>query len=164
MEFGPTQTGLCKFSGGFGARRERAGKKAGRSEKGSAEGEEDLCSLTPPSSMLYSGKEKAHKHEQFFPVTARVGGGGLPTGEPGIKCLCAVCGTQETKTFPSGYPAGRTGDGVTETLSMCQMCMCLFWPLSTAECTAVAGIQLPMRMRILTHPQNSLASFSHQIF
>ena len=25
-----------------------------------------------------SGKEKAHKHEQMFPVTARVGGG-LPT-------------------------------------------------------------------------------------
>ena len=39
-----------------------------------------------------SGKEKAHKHKQFFPVIARVGGG-LPTGWPGVKRLCAVCGT-----------------------------------------------------------------------
>ena len=39
-----------------------------------------------------SGKEKAHKHKQNFPVTARVGGGspdraarGLPTGGQGQK-------------------------------------------------------------------------------
>ena len=31
------------------------------------------------------------------------------------------------------------------------------------ECTAVAAIQLRMRMRILTRPENSLANFSHQI-
>ena len=42
-----------------------------------------------------SGKEKAHKHEQMFPVTARVARG-LPTGWPGAKSLCAVCGTQGT--------------------------------------------------------------------
>ena len=33
----------------------------------------------------------------------------------------------------------------------------------SAECTAVAAIQLRMRMRILTRPANSLANFSHQI-
>ena len=58
-----------------------------------------------------SGKEKAHRHKQIFPVTARAGGGlptgwggGLPTGWgggspdwwPGVKSLCAVCGTQGT--------------------------------------------------------------------
>ena len=32
-------------------------------------------------------------------------GGGSPDRWP-----CAVCGTQETKTFSSGYPAGRIGD------------------------------------------------------
>ena len=45
---------------------------------------------------LFSGKEKAHKHKQFCPVTAWVRGGGLPTGWPGVKCLCAVCGTERT--------------------------------------------------------------------
>ena len=46
----------------------------------------------------FSGKEKAHKHKQIFPVTARVGGmspdrvaRGLPTGGQGSKVyvLCA---------------------------------------------------------------------------
>ena len=32
-----------------------------------------------------------------------------------------------------------------------------------AECTAVAAIQLQMRMRILTHPENSLANLIHLI-
>ena len=40
-----------------------------------------------------SGKEKAHKHKQNFPVIARVGGV-LPTGWPGVKSLCTVCKTQ----------------------------------------------------------------------
>ena len=31
-----------------------------------------------------------------------------------------------------------------------------------AECTAVAAIQLRMRMRILTRPENSLANLNHQ--
>ena len=35
-----------------------------------------------------SGKEKAHKHKQICPVIAWVSGG-LPTGWPGVKCLCA---------------------------------------------------------------------------
>ena len=54
------------------------------------------------SCALASGKEKAHKHKQIFPVTARAGGG-LPTGWggspdrwPGVRSLCAVCGTQGT--------------------------------------------------------------------
>ena len=53
--------------------------------------------------LFFSGKEKAHKHKQIFLVTARAGGG-LPTGWgggspdrwPGVKSLCAVCGTQGT--------------------------------------------------------------------
>ena len=40
--------------------------------------------------LQHSGKEKAHKHKQIFPVTARAGGGLL------IKSLCAVCGSQGT--------------------------------------------------------------------
>ena len=52
----------------------------------------------------FSGKEKAHKHKQLLPVTARVGGGGFsrPGGQgspdrwPGVKSSCAVCGTQVT--------------------------------------------------------------------
>ena len=44
-----------------------------------------------------SGKDKAHKDKQFFPVTARIkGGGGLPTGWPGVKRLCGMCRTQGT--------------------------------------------------------------------
>ena len=51
-----------------------------------------------------SGKEKAHKHKHIFPVTARAGGGGVsrpggggsPDRWPGVKSLCAVCGTQGT--------------------------------------------------------------------
>ena len=57
-----------------------------------------------------SGKEKAHKHKQISPVTARAGGGspdrvgeGSPDRWPGVKSLCAVCGTQGTSTFSSGY-------------------------------------------------------------
>ena len=52
--------------------------------------------------VLKSGKEKAHKHKQTFPVTARAGGGspdrvgGSPDRWPRVKSLCAVCGTQGT--------------------------------------------------------------------
>ena len=35
--------------------------------------------------------------------------------------------------------------------------------LHKPECTAVAAIQLRMRMRILTRPENSLANYNHQI-
>ena len=58
----------------------------------------DLFGTLP---MFFSGKEKAHKHKQIFPVTARVGGGvsrpggqGSPDRWPGVKSLCAVCGIQ----------------------------------------------------------------------
>ena len=34
--------------------------------------------------------------------------------------------------------------------------------MSGTECTAVTAIQLRMRMRILTRPENSLANFNHQ--
>ena len=42
---------------------------------------------------LLSGKEKAHKHKQDFPVTARVGGG-LPDGQGSD--VYVVCRTQGT--------------------------------------------------------------------
>ena len=55
-----------------------------------------------PPKARNSGKERAHKQKQIFPVTARVGGGisrpggqGSPDRWPGVKSLCAVCGTQE---------------------------------------------------------------------
>ena len=42
-----------------------------------------------------SGKKKAHKHKSFWPVTPPVTGG-LPTGSPGVKVLCAILGAQGT--------------------------------------------------------------------
>ena len=76
-------------------------------------------------SALVSGKEKAHKHKQFFPVTARVEGGGspdrvargLPTGGQGSKVYVLCAEHKEHKHFQPGtrpgrfgYPAGRIGD------------------------------------------------------
>ena len=73
--------------------------------------------------VIFSGKEKAHKHNQIFPVTARVGGGfsrpggqgspdrvarGLPTGGQGSK-VYVLCAERKEHTFSSGYPAGRIG-------------------------------------------------------
>ena len=40
---------------------------------------------------------------------SRPGGQGSPDRLPGVKSLCAVCGTQGTSTFSSGFPAGRIG-------------------------------------------------------
>ena len=74
---------------------------------------------------LKSGKEKAHKHKQIFPVTARVGGGspdrvgggGLPTGGQGSKVYVLCAESKEHKHFRPGtrpggigFPAGRFGD------------------------------------------------------
>ena len=69
---------------------------------------------------LLSRKEKAHKHKLFCPVTDWVRGG-LPTWWPGVKCSCAVCGTQGKQTFSSGYLAGRIGDRGDRELLICQM-------------------------------------------
>ena len=95
--------------------------------------------LTPPiergdsapkcfiSGQRLSGKEKAHKHKQIFPVTARVGGGGgfpdrvargLPTGGQGSK-VYVLCGEpREHKHFhPGTRPEDRVpGLGGTKTL------------------------------------------------
>ena len=54
-----------------------------------------------------SGKEKAHKHKQFFPVAAQVGGGGLPTGWAGVsrpvargqKFMCCVPSPRNINIF-----------------------------------------------------------------
>ena len=79
-----------------------------------------------------SGTEKAHKHKQISPVTAQVGGG-LPTGWPGVKSLCAMCGTQGISTFSSGCPAGRIGYPGREDRwpgwprnCLCAKCLCAF--------------------------------------
>ena len=53
------------------------------------------CLLPFFQERKFSGKEKAHKHKQIVPVTARVGGGS-PDRVGGVKSLCAVCGTQGT--------------------------------------------------------------------
>ena len=73
----------------------------------------------------FSGKEKAHKHKQIFPVTARAagglptgwGGGGLPTGGQGSKVYVLCAEPKEHKRFRPGtrpggigFPAGRIGD------------------------------------------------------
>ena len=75
-------------------------------------------------SWFSSGKEKAHKHKQIFPVTARAGGGlptgwggGLPTGGQGSKVYVLCAEPKEHKRFRPGtrpggigFPAGRIGD------------------------------------------------------
>ena len=80
-----------------------------------------------------SGKEKAHKHKQNFLVIAWVGGGvsrpggqGSPDRWPGVKSLCAVCGTQGTYTFSSRCPAGRIGDRGHREINLCAKCLCAF--------------------------------------
>ena len=94
-----------------------------------------------------SGKEKAHKHKQNFPVTARVGrvsrpggGGGLPTGGQGSKFMCCVRNPKNINIFvrvpgreDSGTRPGGSVTGVTEKLFTCQMFMCLFRPLNLWE-------------------------------
>ena len=74
--------------------------------------------------LHFSGKEKAHKHKQFFPVTARAGGvsrpgggGGLPTGGQGSKVYVLCAEPKEHKRFRPGtrpggigFLAGRIGD------------------------------------------------------
>ena len=108
--------------------------------------------LVSSSGACLSGKEKAHKHKQIFPVTAQAGGGSpdrvggdLPTGWGGgspdrvgggskVYVLCAE--PKEHKRFvqvpgreESGARPGGSVTGVTEKLFMCQMFMCLFRPL-----------------------------------
>ena len=82
-----------------------------------------------------SGKEKAHKHKQLFPVTARVGGGGSQPGGQGspdrwqgVKSYVLCAEPKEHKRFcPGTRPGGsgtRPGGSVTratEKLFMCQM-------------------------------------------
>ena len=80
-----------------------------------------------------SGEEKAHKHKQIFPVTARWGGGSpdrvardLPTGGQGSKVYVLCAEPKEHKHFRPGTRPGGSVTGVTEKLFMCQMFMCLF--------------------------------------
>ena len=116
---------------------------------------------TPPS-----GKEKAHK--VMINITKLSGDcpggeGGLPTGWPGgspdrvarglptggqrskVYVLCVA--PKEHKHFRpctrpggSGTRPGGSVTGVTEKLFMCQMSMCLFWPL-TPVARSVFGTQ-----------------------
>ena len=65
------------------------------------------------STKSLSGKEKAHKRKQIFPVTARAGGGlptgggGLPTGGQRSKVYVLCAEPKEHKRFASGCPARR---------------------------------------------------------
>ena len=93
----------------------------------------------------FSGKEKAHKHKQIFPVTARAGapdrvGGGVsrPVAR-GQKFMCCVRNPRNINVFvrvpgreESGSRPGGSVTGVTEKLFMCQMFMCFFRPLTFA--------------------------------
>ena len=96
--------------------------------------------LAPP---WKSGKEKAHKHKQIFPVIARAGGG-LPIGwgrvtrpvARGQRFMCCVRNPRNINVFvrvpgreESGSRPGGSVTGVTDKLFMCQMFMCLFRPL-----------------------------------
>ena len=88
-------------------------------------------------------QDKAHKHKHIFTVTARVRGGspdrvarGLPTGGQGSKVYVLCAEPKEHKHFRPGARPGGSGarpggsvTGVTETVFMCQMFMCLFRPL-----------------------------------
>ena len=67
--------------------------------------------------------------KQVCPVIAWVRGGGLPTGWPGFKCLFCARGTQGKHCRPGTWLEGSV-TGVTEKLFMCQMFMCLLWPLN----------------------------------
>ena len=69
-------------------------------------------------------EDHVNKHKQFFSGDCP-GGGGLPTGWPGVNVyvLCA-----EPKQHKHFFP-GPQLTGVTEKLFMCQIFMCPFWPL-----------------------------------
>ena len=94
-------------------------------------------------SLTESGKAKARKHKQIFPVTARAGGGspdrvGGGVSRPvarGQKFMCCVRNPRSINIFvrvpgreESGSRPGGSVTGVTEKLVMCQMFMCLFRP------------------------------------
>ena len=121
--------------------------------------------MPPPHQGQYSGKEKAHKHKQIFPVTARAGGGGLPTGwgggvyrpvARGQKFMCCVRNPSFVRApsrEESGSRPGGSVTGATEKLFMCQMFMCLFRPQNTlktapipnkvSSCCIEVGVRLP---------------------
>ena len=96
--------------------------------------------------MRVSGKEKAHKHKQISPVTARAGGGSPDRAGGGFsrpvargqKFMCCVRNPRNINVFDrvpgreeSGSWPGGSVTGVTEKLFMCQMFMCLFRALGT---------------------------------
>ena len=104
--------------------------------------------LHPPSLVVcdlhLSGKEKAHKHEQICPVTARARGVSRPGWGGGVsrpvargqKFMCCVRNPTNINVFvrvpgreESGSRPGGSVTLVTEKVFMCQMFMCLFRPL-----------------------------------
>ena len=99
------------------------------------------CHVISCSTLHTSGKEKAHKHKQIFPVPARAGGGspdrvggGSPDRWPGVKkFMCCVRNPRNINVFvrvpgreESGSRPGGSVTGVTEKLFMCQMFVCFF--------------------------------------
>ena len=103
-----------------------------------ADGGQKLNFRLPPFSRGFpqnfsEEKEKAHKHKQILPVTARVGGGGgLPTGWPGVsrpvargqKFMCCVRNPRNINIFvrvPGREDLGtRPGGSVTVRESVCE--------------------------------------------
>ena len=87
----------------------------------------------------------------------------------GPKCIFSFAKTVREKVaflhFPWNFLPFRECEEVAETFRQCtfsfdSLFVFLFW--FGSECAAVAAIQLRMRMRILTRPENSLATFNHQ--
>ena len=80
---------------------------------------------TPPKNSRKSGKEKAHKHKQFCPVTAWVRGGVYRPGGQGSNVYVLCAEPKQHKHFRLGT---RPGGLVTGVMFMCQMFRCLSGP------------------------------------
>ena len=105
----PTHLILSSYECNRGAPKGKTlGKEGNIAQKHQAHDQGFPCIRTRQRSRegVVSGKEKAHKHEQIFPVTARVGGG-LPTGWPGVsrpvargqKFMCCVWNQRNINIF-----------------------------------------------------------------
>ena len=91
-----------------------------------------------------SGTEKAHKHKQLFPMIAWVGPGGQRSS---VYVLCAKL--KEHKHFRPGTQPEGSVTGVTQKLFMCQMFMCLFWPLLVCSSCCVLCSPLLQLFQVL---------------
>ena len=79
----------------------------------------------------FSRKEKVHKHNQFCPVSAWVRGGVSWLGGQGSNAYVRCADPTDHEHFGLGTWLGESVTRVTEKLSMCQLFMCLFWPIDS---------------------------------